>query len=355
MNNRAHVEVAERLSHGDRGVKRAFARVDHVNRAVRGFRLHAEFLHELENAFRSHRETDAGRGLSAEDLHQAIVAAAAADRRLGAETVRRPLKHRVTVVVEASDETRVHRVLDPGAFQLMLDPGEKRTGLFAKVIDQTGSVIRELLHVRILRIENTERIEVKAVLRRFVQLILMRLKVLEERLAVRGAFRRLTERIDFKLHFLNAQRLPEAGGHEDHFRVDIRTREAESLAAELIELTIAAALRTLVAEHRTEVPDTARGVVKHVVLDRRADNARGVLRTQRQPLTVQGVFEGIHFLLHDVSRFTDTVREEVRRLKHRAVAVLGRDVAGRILKEFPNGAVHRQHVIHAGYSPDFCF
>ena len=113
------------------------------------------------------------------------------------------------------------------------------------------------------------------------------------------------------------------------------------------------------AEHRTEVPDTARGVVKHVVLDRRADNARGVLRTQRQPLTVQGVFEGIHFLLHDVSRFTDTVREEVRRLKHRgphrAVAVLGRDVAGRILKEFPNGAVHRQHVIHAGYRPDFCF
>lgn len=111
------------------------------------------------------------------------------------------------------------------------------------------------------RIENTERIEVKAVL--FTcSAILMRLSIsLRSACGVRRkAPQAHRERIDFKLHFLNAQRLPEAGGHEDHFMSTIVTREAER-ARSRTDRTDEQASRAVDARGgtRTEVQTRRRG------------------------------------------------------------------------------------------------
>ncbi len=49
---------------------------------------------------------------------------------------------------------------------------------------------------------------------------------------------------------LEAEGLPQRAGQQDQFGIDVRAGEAQRLDADLVELAVAAALRTLVAEHR---------------------------------------------------------------------------------------------------------
>jgi hypothetical protein len=98
------------------------------------------------------------------------------------------------------------------------------------------------------------------------------LEVLDQLDAVRGALFGLAERVDLEFD----ARQPRSSHRRWHIRMISASRpgrEAERLDADLVELAIAAALRTLVAEHRADVPQALRAVVQQVVLDRRAHDA----------------------------------------------------------------------------------
>ena len=111
---------------------------------------------------------------------------------------------------------------------------------------------------------------------------------------MRGTLFGKAERVDLELDAGQAEIVPQALAHHDDLGIRIRTREAERLDADLVELAIAAALRTLVTEHRADVPQALRAVVQHVVLDRRAHDGRGIFRAHRQVFAVQRVGEAVH-------------------------------------------------------------
>ena len=75
-----------------------------------------------------------------------------------------------------------------------------------------------------------------------------------------GALGSGSEAIEFKCG-VNAEHLPQAMRHRKELYVDIGPCKPQGLAPELVELTVPAALRTLVPEHRSEVPQALRSVI----------------------------------------------------------------------------------------------
>ena len=167
------------------------------------------------------------------------------------------------------------------------------------------------------------------------------------------------EGVELKTDRTDLQFTPEAREHHDHFGVDVWTRHPERFGAQLMELTIAAALRTLMAEHRSEVPKALRGAVQKIVLVHRADYRRRAFRTKRELVTVHRIGEGIHFLFDDVGHFAHAARKDARVLKNRRadllIAVALKHVDGRRLNILPNRSVLRKHVVHALDAGKFFF
>src|SRR5690606_32546230 len=119
--------------------------------------------------------------------------------------------------------------------------------------------------------------------------------------------------------------------------VDRRPGVAENLDVPLAELAVAARLGPVVAEHR---PDQGQakwpGPDVHAVLQVRADDAGGRLRTQR-PLrsllvAAPGPGDAEHLLLDRVARLAEAAGEELDALEQRDLdpleRVAAREVAG---------------------------
>jgi hypothetical protein len=133
--------------------------------------------------------------------------------------------------------------------------------------------------------------------------------------------------------------------------------EADRFGAELEELAVAAALRTLVAEHRALVPEALRTVVGQVVFERGAHDAGRAFRTQGQQVAVHRIGEGIHFLLDDVGDGADGAREQAGFLDDRGddllVAVALQDRFGGVFEQLPQRRIGREDVVHAFDGDDF--
>ena len=138
---------------------------------------------------------------------------------------------------------------------------------------------------------------------------------------------RVADRVDLQLDAGQPERLPQSREHHDLLGVDVGAGEAQRFGVDLVELPIAALLRALVAEHRAAGPHALRALVGQVVLDRRAHDAGGRLRAQRQRLAVQLVLEGVHLVLDDVGELADAAHEERRRLDDRQRACCGSRIA----------------------------
>ena len=127
----------------------------------------------------------------------------------------------------------------------------------------------------------------------------------------------------------------EAPAKLDHLRVHGRARIADSLGVPLPELAVAAGLRAVVAEHRTEhrVSFTGCGQRLHAVLDERPHDAGRGLGPERPRLRLLGPRrEPEQLLLDHVGRLADAALEDGRLLEerdlHLAIAVPGRERAG---------------------------
>ncbi|SPZ66326.1 Uncharacterised protein [Salmonella enterica subsp. enterica serovar Typhi] len=75
-----------------------------------------------------------------------------------------------------------------------------------------------------------------------------------------------------------------------------------------MELTVAAFLRTLMTEHRPDIPQTLFLIVQETMFDAGAYTARRTFRAQCQAIAV-AILKGVHLFFNHVSNFTDRAFE----------------------------------------------
>ena len=126
-----------------------------------------------------------------------------------------------------------------------------------------------------------------------------------------------------------------------------------------MELTVAAALRAFMTEHRAAVPKALCGSVKEIVFINSTNHSGGAFRTKRQLIAVHGVGEAVHLLFNDVRYLADAAGKNARIFKNRRTDFLitvGRQhVDAGLLHVLPDGSVLRKHVIHALDAGEFFF
>ena len=195
----------------------------------------------------------------------------------------------------------------------------------AKEVDQARRTGDDILHVRVLAIQDAQGIGVQTTASILVKLVGMLLKIGNQFGAMHRPLGRLSEGVELQSDIVKAKVIPKAGAHDDQFGIDIGTGKAEGLDADLIELTVASFLRPLMTEHLPHVIQALRMLCRQLVLDDRAHATRCSFGTQGQCLAVETVGKGVHFLLDDVSDFADGALEKRRRFNNgqtdRAIAV----------------------------------
>jgi len=232
-----------------------------------------------------------------------------------------------------------------------------RQRFFAQVVEQFRRAVDHVLHGRVLGVEDAQRVAVQAALGFRVQQRFVAFQVSNQVHAVARALFGVADRIEFEADVFQAQVVPQAAAQHDHLGIDVGTGEAHGFAAELVELAIAAALRTLVAEHRSRVPHALRTFVHQVVFDDSAHRAGRAFRTQGQLVAVHRIGERIHLFFNDVGDGADGALEQ-RRVFHDRRADLLEAVALHhrlrgVLEQLPQVRVLRQDVVHAFDGGDF--
>lgn len=84
--------------------------------------------------------------------------------------------------------------------------------------------------------------------------------------------------------------------------------QTENFAAQLMELTITPFLRTLVTEHRPDIPQTLFLIVQKTMLDAGAYTARRPFRAQSQAVAI-AILKGVHLFFNHVGDFTNRTFE----------------------------------------------
>src|SRR5580692_6606607 len=110
-------------------------------------------------------------------------------------------------------------------------------------LEQRGRPCDQALHVRILAVENSQRISREAPLAILVERRLMAAEVGGQALPVAGAYFRRAERIDQELQPREAQPLEQPRRQQDDLRIDVRSRKSECLGVDLMELPVSPRLR----------------------------------------------------------------------------------------------------------------
>ncbi len=123
-----------------------------------------------------------------------------------------------------------------------------------EVITQARRRFDQGLHVRVLAVEDAQRIALQAPQAVLVQAPAMLFQVGHQGRAVVAARFQRAQGIELQGHIAQAEFAPHARRHEDQFRVDVGAGHAEHLDTDLVKLAVAALLRPLMAEHGTRIP-----------------------------------------------------------------------------------------------------
>ena len=186
---------------------------------------------------------------------------------------------------------------------------------FEKVEDR-GRTRDGFAILRILGVENAQRVVGEALLRVLAEVRLFRLEVGAKGIPVARARSVATERIHAYFEVFDAERAEDPDEHVDHFGVHAGPRIAVNLGSCLPELTIATALGLLGAKHRAEVVEAAHGLLRvERVADVSPRDAGRAFGAQRDRLVT--ALEREHLLFDDLGRVTDRAHEEVERLEER--------------------------------------
>ena len=197
------------------------------------------------------RPADRRRRRPAELLDQAVVAAAAADLRLGAERVADEGEDRPRVVVEAADQGRVDLVGDAGGVEQRPDLGEVLGVLALEPLDDRRRARHHPPRPLVVGVEGAQRVD-----RRSARARPSRARPRARaggpsappgRRGARPSEPRLPSRSSTPGTPSSAEQV---GEQHDHLGVGERRVGADRLDPDLVELAVAAGLGALVAEER---------------------------------------------------------------------------------------------------------
>src|SRR3954470_7298811 len=120
----------------------------------------------------------------------------------------------------------------------------------------------------------------------------MPLKIRNQLRTMQASRLRVAQRIDLELEIFQSQPLPQVRAHGDVLDVDVRSRKSKCLDPHLMELTITALLRPLVAKHRPHVKQPLSAVIEQIVFNHRAYTGSRAFRAQSQALAIELVDKG---------------------------------------------------------------
>jgi hypothetical protein len=147
------------------------------------------------------------------------------------------------------------------------------------------------------------------------------------------------------------QDLPQVVGQQDQFGIDLGTTKTQHFGTNLVELAVAATLRTLVAEHGAHVIQALATFVQQVVLDHSAHQTCCALGAQGQLFTIESVFKGVHLFFDNVGHLAQAPNEKCCGLNngqsHVAVGIARHQATHLRLQPLPAGRIGRQDVVHA--------
>ena len=242
------------------------------------------FLEGHDEAVFTDGEADAGGGNArAERLREAIVAAAAADGILGAESAVEDLEGGLGVVIEAADEARADFVGDAANVEEIADTGEVGAALVVQEFVDGGQRGDDGLVAGVLRVEDAEGVRDGAALVVGRELILDGIKGFAEGGGVALAGFGIADGVDQQFGAGDAAAFEDLDGEFDHFGVDGGGIGADALGADLEELPVAALLGAFAAEHGAEVEEFLEaGDLIEAVLDVGANDGGGVLGAESE-------------------------------------------------------------------------
>ena len=125
----------------------------------------------------------------------------------------------------------------------------------------------------------------------------------------------IAERVEVQRDALDPQFLQKLVGHRQQFDICLWFPRADDLGVDLVELAIAALLRTLVAEQRPMRRDLERRMLLPAVRQKSARDPGSEFGPQRQAFPA-AIVEGVHFLADDIGRLADRTAEHFGFLEH---------------------------------------
>ncbi len=152
--------------------------------AIQLFGQQRQGFQQQHQPLHAHGETDARRRLAAELADQPVIAATGADGTLGAELVGDPLEYRAAVIVQPAHQLRIDLIGDADGIESRLESFEMSARLLVEEIGERRRIRQQRLGLRILAVEDAQRVGRQAPLAVFVELVETLLQVGNQRVAI---------------------------------------------------------------------------------------------------------------------------------------------------------------------------
>ena len=243
-------------------------------------------------------------------LHQAVVAAATADRGLGAELAAGDFKGGVAVVIQAAHQPGVEHKGNLQRLEPLLHQGKALPALRAEGISQGRGIGQQGLGLGVLGIEHPQRVGVDPALGIGIELISPLLQPGHQLLAVGRPVFSGAEGIELQGQAAHPEIRQEIPGHRNRFHVEADTCKAQQLHADLMELALATGLGPLVTKHRPGVPEPLGPLAQQAVLDRGSHHRSRALGPEGAT-AIAPIDEGVHLLTHHIGGFANAAGEEL--------------------------------------------
>ena len=201
----------------------------------------------------------------------------------------------------------------------------------------------QLAQLRILAVEDAQRIALEPPQAVLVEPLAMRGEVLDERLLVARARFERAERVQLERRARDTELLPQARRQSDELGVDLGLGVSERLDAELMKLAVPALLRFLAAEHRAAAPELLLLIVQQAVAQA-ARTTPAVASGRNVILSPLRSSNVIHLFLDDVGELADRAAEELRAFEHgqaHALIAVAANNAAAAARHGPRAALRR--------------
>ena len=232
------------------------------------------------------------------------------------------LEDRSGVVVEAANQTRIELEGNLFCSQGLFDDAKRLGAGCAQMVDDTRRIALQRLVLRILRIEEPERVALEPGPALLAQPGQVRPIVVAQQLAVRRPADLIANAVEVKRHAGNLEPGKPVPPQHDGFDVEEGARIADGFDSKLMEFVEPPSLRPFGTEVGAQVVEPHRLRLElHAGIEVGAHDGGGSLRSQCER-TATAIAEGKHLLAHDVGRFAHATDEEVGRFEDRRLDAL---------------------------------